>query len=305
MARAAASWPRSRTTALELARLAGAEIQSALGRTLAVRYKKSADGAPAFRDPVSEVDHAVEALIRARLAERFPAHEIIGEEIEEAPGGEHDFAVGDRPGRRHHQLRQRLPAVRGLDRHPPPRPPGGRRALVLDQPRAARRRLPCPRGRRAALRGRAADARGARRRCGAISPASRGASRRRRRALGRAPDRLGGDRMRLRRRGPAARRALRRGRNIWDVAGGVALVAGGGRRGAHQEPAGLGRRSSASRPRATATPATRCGAGASRSSSASRRPSRSSAAGTAESGCGCPRLASTSSGDLGGGLDVS
>jgi myo-inositol-1(or 4)-monophosphatase len=77
-------------TALELARLAGAEIQSALGRTLAIRYKKSAEGAPAFRDPVSEVDHAVEALIRARLAERFSEHGIIGEEIEEE-SRPHDF----------------------------------------------------------------------------------------------------------------------------------------------------------------------------------------------------------------------
>jgi myo-inositol-1(or 4)-monophosphatase len=77
-------------TALELARLAGAEIQSALGRTLAIRYKKSAEGAPAFRDPVSEVDHAVEVLIRARLAERFPEHGIIGEEFEEETRA-HDF----------------------------------------------------------------------------------------------------------------------------------------------------------------------------------------------------------------------
>jgi myo-inositol-1(or 4)-monophosphatase len=77
-------------TALELARLAGAEIQSALGRTLAIRYKKSAEGAPAFRDPVSEVDHAVEVLIRARLAERFPEHGIIGEEFEEESRA-HDF----------------------------------------------------------------------------------------------------------------------------------------------------------------------------------------------------------------------
>jgi myo-inositol-1(or 4)-monophosphatase len=77
-------------TALELARLAGAEIQGALGRTLAIRYKKSAEGAPAFRDPVSEVDHAVEAMIRARLAERFPEHGIIGEEFEEESRA-HDF----------------------------------------------------------------------------------------------------------------------------------------------------------------------------------------------------------------------
>jgi hypothetical protein len=35
--------------ALELARLAGAEITNALGRTLALRYKKSAKGAETFR----------------------------------------------------------------------------------------------------------------------------------------------------------------------------------------------------------------------------------------------------------------
>ena len=78
-------------TALELARVAGAEIASALGRTLALRYKKSAEGAPPFRDPVSEVDHKVEVLIRARLADQLPEHEIIGEEIEEEQPREHDF----------------------------------------------------------------------------------------------------------------------------------------------------------------------------------------------------------------------
>jgi myo-inositol-1(or 4)-monophosphatase len=77
-------------TALELARLAGAEIQSALGRELAIRYKRAAEGASAFRDPVSEVDHAVEALIRARLDQRFPDHEIIGEEVDEDVKGAHD-----------------------------------------------------------------------------------------------------------------------------------------------------------------------------------------------------------------------
>jgi myo-inositol-1(or 4)-monophosphatase len=77
--------------ALELARLAGTEITNALGRTLALRYKKSARGAAAFRDPVSEVDHAVEVLVRARLADRFPEHEIIGEEMEEEQRREHDF----------------------------------------------------------------------------------------------------------------------------------------------------------------------------------------------------------------------
>ena len=42
-------------------------------------------------DPVSEVDGRVEQLIRARLAEKFPGHDILGEESEERPGRGHDF----------------------------------------------------------------------------------------------------------------------------------------------------------------------------------------------------------------------
>ena len=73
--------------AYELAQLAGAQIVGSLGRTLAVRYKKlSEDEEAVFKDPVSEVDHAVEVLLRARLADRFPDHGIIGEEIEETSG---------------------------------------------------------------------------------------------------------------------------------------------------------------------------------------------------------------------------
>ena len=70
--------------AVEVARLAGAEIVNALGRTLTVRYKTfgNDDGPPQYRDPVSEVDQNVEELIRARLAERFPSHDILGEEMD-------------------------------------------------------------------------------------------------------------------------------------------------------------------------------------------------------------------------------
>ncbi len=73
--------------AVEMARIAGAEIENALGRTLTVRYKTLVgDDLPArYRDPVSEVDSAVEALIRQRLADRFPDHGILGEEMEEPP----------------------------------------------------------------------------------------------------------------------------------------------------------------------------------------------------------------------------
>lgn len=75
-------------TAILLARLAGAEIVSALGGRRDVRYKTREEGA--WLDPVSEVDHAVEALIRATLAERFPDHDVVGEEMPERPGRGHD-----------------------------------------------------------------------------------------------------------------------------------------------------------------------------------------------------------------------
>jgi myo-inositol-1(or 4)-monophosphatase len=75
--------------AVEFARLAGAEITTSLGRTLAVRYKGAADAAPL--DPVSEVDHHVETVIRARLAERFPDHEVLGEELDAPSSGTADY----------------------------------------------------------------------------------------------------------------------------------------------------------------------------------------------------------------------
>ena len=78
-------------TAVELAQLAGAEIRTALGRVLTVRYKGAATGEATPTDPVSEVDHNVEVLIRARLGTRFPEHGIIGEELDEPETGESDF----------------------------------------------------------------------------------------------------------------------------------------------------------------------------------------------------------------------
>ena len=76
--------------AVELATLAGAEIQAALGSMIAVRYKGESPEKTLWRDPVSEVDQRVETLIRARLGERFPKHDIIGEEMTERPGRDHD-----------------------------------------------------------------------------------------------------------------------------------------------------------------------------------------------------------------------
>jgi myo-inositol-1(or 4)-monophosphatase len=79
------------TLAVELANLAGAEIRSALGGIFTVRYKTGATDSKLWRDPVSEVDRRVEALIRARLAEHFPDHDVIGEEMKERPGPGSDF----------------------------------------------------------------------------------------------------------------------------------------------------------------------------------------------------------------------
>jgi len=68
-------------TALELARLAGREMAEALGRNPAVHYK----GEGSLSDPVSSVDQAVEADIRKILAQRFPDHDVLGEESPERP----------------------------------------------------------------------------------------------------------------------------------------------------------------------------------------------------------------------------
>ncbi len=74
--------------ALELATLAGAEIVTSLNQTLTVSYK----GKPGtFRDPVSEIDRKIEVLIRARVSERFPGHDVLGEEFVERPGAGSDI----------------------------------------------------------------------------------------------------------------------------------------------------------------------------------------------------------------------
>ena len=71
-------------TAVELATLAGSEIALALGGMLEVRYKDKG-GVESLRDPVSEVDEKVERMIRMVLADRFPDHGIIGEEMDAHP----------------------------------------------------------------------------------------------------------------------------------------------------------------------------------------------------------------------------
>jgi myo-inositol-1(or 4)-monophosphatase len=75
--------------AVDLATLGGARAMAGLGRELSVRYKREDE--TEFRDPVSEIDEEVERLIRERVGERFPDHDILGEESEERPGHGHDF----------------------------------------------------------------------------------------------------------------------------------------------------------------------------------------------------------------------
>ena len=77
--------------AVELAALAGREIAAAFGTIFTVRYKTGPQDAASLRDPVSEIDRNVEILIRERLAARFPDHGIIGEELAERPGRNSDF----------------------------------------------------------------------------------------------------------------------------------------------------------------------------------------------------------------------
>jgi myo-inositol-1(or 4)-monophosphatase len=72
--------------AVELAHLAGAQIADTLGSAITVEYKREPSRTgTAPTNPVSEVDTAVEAMIRERVGARFPTHAIIGEELEIQP----------------------------------------------------------------------------------------------------------------------------------------------------------------------------------------------------------------------------
>ncbi len=81
--------------ALALAKLAGAAIELALERELAVRYKGASDGDQRFHDPVSDVDEEVELLLLSHLRERFPDHDVLGEEQKDSRdrGGEFVWAI--------------------------------------------------------------------------------------------------------------------------------------------------------------------------------------------------------------------
>lgn len=78
--------------AVDLAHRAGAQIIATLGSAIAVEYKREdTRGGTAPTNPVSEVDHAVEAMIREAVGARFPDHGIIGEEVEIHPDPSLEF----------------------------------------------------------------------------------------------------------------------------------------------------------------------------------------------------------------------
>lgn len=83
------------SVAVELAQLGGAEIRAALGTMMLIKYKGIEEDPAHLKDPVSEVDGRVEALIRQKLSTRFPDHDIVGEEMDERPsfGGDFLWAV--------------------------------------------------------------------------------------------------------------------------------------------------------------------------------------------------------------------
>ncbi|BBD02823.1 myo-inositol-1(or 4)-monophosphatase [Sphingobium sp. YG1] len=82
---------RIEAVAVELATIGGQEIMATLGSLMAVQYKGNEDAIASMRDPVSEVDGRVEAMIRSHLADCFPDHGIIGEEMAIHPGLDSDF----------------------------------------------------------------------------------------------------------------------------------------------------------------------------------------------------------------------
>jgi myo-inositol-1(or 4)-monophosphatase len=83
--------PTIESVAVDLAALAGRQIMAAFGTIFTVRYKTGIDDAASLRDPVSDIDRNVESALREQLARRFPYHGIIGEELAEQPAHDSGF----------------------------------------------------------------------------------------------------------------------------------------------------------------------------------------------------------------------
>jgi myo-inositol-1(or 4)-monophosphatase len=81
--------------AASVAAEAGAAILDALDREITVSYKDTPSGERAPIDPVSDVDQAVEDLVRERLTTRYPDHGFLGEETVASflPGARYTWAV--------------------------------------------------------------------------------------------------------------------------------------------------------------------------------------------------------------------
>ena len=82
---------RIEALAAALAAEAGAFVVDRLEREILVEYKGDAKGKENTSDPVSEVDRAVEALLRERVANDFPSHVVIGEEDATQPDPDAEF----------------------------------------------------------------------------------------------------------------------------------------------------------------------------------------------------------------------
>jgi myo-inositol-1(or 4)-monophosphatase len=82
-------------SALAFARAAGEAIIASHGEALTVEYKSEGKGDAEPTDPVSQIDRAIEAMIREQLAKEWPGHGIIGEEIDEQPdvNAEYTWAI--------------------------------------------------------------------------------------------------------------------------------------------------------------------------------------------------------------------
>ncbi len=77
--------------AADLAREAGATVTRALEAEFTIEYKTDQRGRENSHDPVSEIDRAVEALVRERIDARFPGHAIVGEETDEHPDANTEY----------------------------------------------------------------------------------------------------------------------------------------------------------------------------------------------------------------------
>ena len=83
------------TEAYSIAAEAGTAILDALGSEIFVSYKDAPSGKNTPIDPVSDIDQAVEKLIRDRIAARYPDHAFFGEETAGSyePGPRFTWAV--------------------------------------------------------------------------------------------------------------------------------------------------------------------------------------------------------------------